>query len=60
MAAITYHDALHGFWAGRGTGTAALEDNLPQQLMAMREAVLFEVFLDLDKDYDNLDREMYL
>ena len=35
-------------WAGRGTGTAALEANLIQQLMAMMETVLFEVFLDLN------------
>ena len=34
--AITYHDALHGFRAGRGTGTATLEANLLQKLAAMR------------------------
>ena len=28
--AIKYHDVLHGFWAGRGTGTAALEAKLLQ------------------------------
>ena len=38
--AITYHDFLHGFWAGRGTGTATLEAELLQQLAAMREEVL--------------------
>ena len=27
---ITYHDFLHGFWAGRGTGTATLEAKLLQ------------------------------
>ena len=27
-ASITYHDFLHGFRAGRGTGTATLEANL--------------------------------
>ena len=32
---------------GPGVGTAALKAKLIQQLMAMREAVLFEVFLDL-------------
>ena len=37
---ITYHDVLHGFRAGRGTGTAALEAKLLQQLAAMREEVL--------------------
>ena len=41
-------------------GTAALEAKLLQQLMAMREAVLFEVFLDLRKAYDALDWERAL
>ena len=36
VAVITYPDVIHSFWAVRGTGTAALEANLLQQLMAMR------------------------
>ena len=39
-ASITFHDFLHGFRAGRGTGTAILEAKLLQQLAAMREEVL--------------------
>ena len=39
-SSITYHNALHGFRAGRGTGTATLKANLLQQLAAMREEVL--------------------
>ena len=35
-SSITYHDALPGFRAGRGTGTATLEAKLLQQLAAMR------------------------
>ena len=31
-SSITYHNALHGFRAGRGTGTATLEAKLLQQL----------------------------
>ena len=54
-AAIKFHDVLHGFWAFRGTGTATLEAKLLQHLTSMREAVLFEVFLDLQKAYDALD-----
>ena len=57
---ISFHDTLHGFRAGRGTGTAALVAKLLQQLTAMEEAVLFEVFLDLQKAYDCLDRERSL
>ena len=34
---ITYHDFLHGFRAGRDTGTSTLEAKLLQQLAAMRE-----------------------
>ena len=52
---ITYHDALHGFRAGRGTGTATLEAKLFQQLAAMREEVLYVIFLYLTKAYDALD-----
>ena len=35
-SSITYHDALHGFQAGHGTGTATLEDKLLQQLAVIR------------------------
>ena len=35
-ASITYHDFLHGFRAGRGTGTATLKAKLLQQLAALR------------------------
>ena len=42
MEAITFHDVLHGFWVGRGMGTAASEAKLLQQLTSMREAVLFK------------------
>ena len=55
-----FHNILHGFWEGRGTGNAALEAKLLQQLMAMREEVLFEVLLDLRKAYDTLDCEREL
>ena len=48
-SSITYHDALHGFRAGRGTGTATLEAKLLQQLAAMREEVLYVIYLELSK-----------
>ena len=60
MAVIKFHDVLHRFWEGRGTGTAALEVNLLQHLTVMREEVLFEVFLDLQKAYGALDRDRCL
>ena len=59
-ASITYHDFLHGFRAGCVTGTATLEANLLQQLAALREDVLYVIFLDLHKAYDALDRSRCL
>ena len=52
---ITYHNALHGFRADRGMGTSTLEAKLLQQLAAIREEVLYVIFLDLTKVYDALD-----
>ena len=39
-ASITFHDFLHGFREGRGTGTATLKAKMLQQLEALREEVL--------------------
>ena len=55
-SSITYHDVLHGFRAGRGTRTATLKAKLIQQLAAMREEVLYVIFLELTKAYNALDR----
>ena len=55
MAVISFHDTLQGFQVGRGTGTTTLEAKLLQQLTAMREAVLFKVFLDIQNAYNALD-----
>ena len=59
-ASITNHDFLHGFRAGRGTGTTTLEAKLLQQLAALRGEVLYVIFLDLHKAYDALDRSRCL
>ena len=58
--AITYHNALHGFREGGGTGTANLEAKPLQQLAAMRKEVLYVIFLDLTKAYDTLNRSRIL
>ena len=55
-SAVHFYDVLHSFQAGRGTGTATLEANFLQQLTAIREEILYKVFLDLLKAYDSLDR----
>ena len=41
MTSIKLHDVLHGFREVRGMRTAALESKLIQQLLDMKEAVLF-------------------
>ena len=55
-ASLAFCKILHGFWAGRGTGTATLEAKLFQKLAALREEVLYVIFLDLHKAYDALER----
>ena len=50
------HDALHGFRAGQGMGTATPEAKLAQQLSGLAHNPLFQVFLDIYKVYDSLDR----
>ena len=59
-ASITFHDFLHRFWEGISTGTATLEAKLIQYLSALREEVLYVIFLDLKKAYDTLDRSRCL
>ena len=46
--------------AGRGNGTATLEAKLLQQIAALREEVLYVIFLNLHKAYDALDRSRCL
>ena len=50
------HDALHGFRAGWGMGMGSLEANLAQQFVEIAHEPLFQVFLDVCKAYDSLDR----
>ena len=54
-AEITFHGVLHSLLVGYSMGTATINDKTIQQLMAMREEVLFEVFLDIQKAYDALE-----
>ena len=59
-AAVNFHNTLHKFRAGRGIGTALLEINMIQQMTTMREDILYEVFLDLQKSYDALEWDRYM
>ena len=57
---VNFHSVIHGFQAGRGSGTASLEANLLHHMMTMREEFLYEVFIELQKSYDALDMEWCL
>ena len=59
-ASIAFHNFLHRFWAGRGTGTSTLVAKLLQQLAALREDILYIIFLDLHRAYEALDRSRCL
>ena len=54
---IVFHETLHGFRAGRGTGTTSPEADVILQLSEMRETVLYEILLDIQKASDVLDRD---
>ena len=56
LKVLDYHDCLHGFLAGRGTGTATTEVKLAQQLAYIEQVPLYGVFIDLRKAYDAMDR----
>ena len=56
-AVVDLHDMLHGFKAGRGTGTASLEARIIHQITEMGEEVLYKFFLDIIKSYDSLEWE---
>ena len=59
-ASINFHEFLHGFGAGCGTGTATLKAKLIQQLGALREEILYVIFLELHRAHDSLDRSRCL
>ena len=56
-AEIQFYDILQGFCTGRGTRTTSLEVKLLQQIMALREEVMYDIFLYLHKSYVALDRD---
>ena len=55
MSVIQFHDTLHGLRMGRETRNTSLEAKLLQQLMNMREEILYDIFLYLHKSYDTRD-----
>jgi hypothetical protein len=57
LGSIEFHPCLHGGLPKRGTGMATIEAKLAQQLAWMEQEPLYQVFVDLRKAYDHLDRE---
>ena len=55
-AAIEFHPGIHAFRRRRGTGTALLEAKLLMQQAIRDGNPLIQVFMDLSKAYDMLDR----
>ena len=52
---VYFRGTLHGFRSGGGIENASIETSLLQDFTAMREEVLYEVFLDLEKAYEALN-----
>ena len=54
---VQFHDCIHGFRRKRGTATATIETKLKMQLAFRQQIPYFQVFIDLKKAYDTLDRK---
>jgi hypothetical protein len=57
---IPFHEALHGFRPGCGTGTASLDAKLRMQLAHILGIPLYQIFLDLSKAYNTQDHDRTL
>jgi hypothetical protein len=60
LSAIQCHKVLHGGINKKGTGTATIEVKLAQQLTFLDQKPWHQIFLDLHKAYDAMDREKAL
>ena len=60
MSVIQFHPGIHGFRHGRGTGTAILEAKLEMQWATVQSLPYFQIFLDLTKAFDSIDRDRLL
>ncbi len=56
MSCLELQDCLHGGLPRRGTGMAIMGVKLNQQLAWVDQAPLYQIYLDLKKAYDTLDR----
>jgi hypothetical protein len=60
MKVIHFHPGIHGFCRRRGCSTAILECKLEMQLAAFQSVPYYQVFLDLAKAFDSIDRDRLL
>jgi hypothetical protein len=60
MGAIDFHPCLHGGMPKRGMGTVMIEAKLAQQLAWVEQEPLYQIFVNLPKAYDHLNREKCL
>ena len=57
---ISFHDSIHGFRKGRGCFTAIGETKLSMQRAVCNNITLYQVYIDLRKAYDSIDRKITL
>ena len=57
---INFCEEVHGFCRKRGTHTAIGETKISMQIAACKSDTIFQVFLDLRKAYDSIDRNRVL
>jgi hypothetical protein len=57
---IKFYDGLHGGLPGQRTGTATIKAKLAQSLAWCNQCPLYQIYVDLKKAYNALDREQTL
>ena len=56
LSTTILHDTLHSFRQERGTETVTMEENIEKKLTGIVNETLLQVFIDVQKCYDSLDR----
>ena len=56
LKGVEFHNALHGFRQKQGCGTGIIEAKLVQQLVFVEHFPLYNLFLDLRKACNAMDR----
>jgi hypothetical protein len=60
LLSIKFHDGLHGGLPGRGMGTATIKAKLAQSLAWHDQCPIYQIYFDLKKAYNALDRKQTL